>query len=169
MVSVAASDSQPVPFTVFDDVDWSTLTPAGGTTSTDVTVAADPVIAGVGVHTATITIAEDTMGDPTYVGIGVDVTFTVTPAGSGSIGLVQRKAAVTDFDGTSVSVTLDDPPAPGNTLIVVATTGADQVTAGPVGFGNPDRLAVDPGFYNLRAVWSKTVQAGDSETVTVWV
>jgi len=167
IVGVSASDSQAVPFTVSDDADWLTLTPAAGTTSTDVAVSADPVVAGVGVHTATVTIVEDTTGDPTYTGATVDVTFEVTPVGGASISQVQKKATVTDFDGTSVSVTLDDPPTPGNTLIVVATSGADEVTAGPAGFGAPDRLAVDQGYYNLRAVWSKTVQAGDSATVTV--
>ena len=146
-VTVSASDSEPVPFTVSDDADWLSLSPGGGTTQAGIAAAADPTGLTPGTYTATITIVEDVVGDPTYTGTTVDVVFEVTPAQSGSITVEQSNSGA--GSSSTFTATADTTPVAGDLLVIGVAGGGD--------------ITIDP----AESTWTKA-QAADTDQLAIW-
>jgi len=146
-VTVSASDSEAVPFIVSDDAGWLSLSPGGGTTQAGVAAAADPTGLTPGTYYATITVAEDVVGDPTYTGTTVDVVFEVTPASSGSVTVEQSNTGA--GSSSTFTATADTTPVAGDLLVIGVAGGGD--------------ITIDP----AESTWTKA-QAADTDQLAIW-
>ncbi|MEA2000478.1 MAG: RHS repeat-associated core domain-containing protein [Actinomycetota bacterium] len=157
-VSVTASDAPNVAsYTVTDNQPWLSTDPDTGNTPGIVTITADPVTAGVGIHNGVVTVTA-----PGYDPVTIDVTFTVNLiSGGGDITQVQVTDA-SDWTGTTVTATLPTTPTVANHMIAVVGSGAGLIHP-PTGWNT---LVEDEHSAAATGVYWRQVQSGDSGSVT---
>jgi RHS repeat-associated protein len=140
-VGLSTSDAGTATFTVTDDADWLTVTPASGTTDATLTVDANPAGLPVGDNTATVTVTA-----AGYSPVTVDVTLTITDdalvAASTAVSLEAETGGADASDSVAITVSTgatdtaftvtDDAgwltatassPTPGSASLVASPTG----------------------------------------------
>ena len=132
-VSLAASDSQAVAYSLSSDETWLTTSPAGGTTpSGSITIEVDPSGLSAGQYTGTVTAAATG-----YIADTIGVTLTVTGTSTGyqqdpATGLVAMEAENFDTNtpqgGHSWGLYLSSGASGGSSMASAPNTGTNNNT-----------------------------------------